>query len=279
MGIPVIHIHGGEETEGAVDNMCRHAITKLSHVHFVAHESFAARVLAMGEDPERVIVSGAPSLDKIHGFTPLTEGQLAERLKISHLRHPLIALTYHPTTLGGMDPGQEAEILFEGLQHFLRQHPEASVIATRPNADEGGNRLQAKLIEFAKLHSQVVLVDTLGGDYFSLLSHADLMVGNSSSGLLEAPSFGLPAVNIGDRQAGRLRGENVLDAPLEAGAIAEAMRSAIRPGFREHLRSVPNPYGDGHAAKIILDSLSRLTPDLKKGHVRKAFFSHVTKVR
>lgn len=269
--IQVVHLHGGEETEGAVDNACRHAISKLAHLHFVAHSAFALRLLAMGEDPKRVIVSGAPALDRLRDFVPIGRSELAARLDLPVLGTPLVALTYHPTTLGGLEAAQEADCLLAGLEPFLVSHPEATVVATRPNADEGGNNIHRAFQSFASAHPQMVLAETLGDAYFSLLHHSDLMFGNSSSGILEAPSFGLPTVNIGDRQAGRMRGGNVYDVPLDAALVYQALETVIQPAVREAAKRIPNPYGDGHASERILQTLLDLMPDLHKGKVRKVF--------
>lgn len=269
--LPILHLHGGEETEGAIDNACRHALSKLAQVHFVAHPSFAARLRAMGEDPARIFVTGAPALDRLRTFQPLPAAELAARLGMASLGSPLLALTHHPTTLGGRASGEEAEILLEGLHRFLAEHPAARVVATRPNADEGGQHMHAALRAFAGGHPALTLVDALGEAYFSLLHHADAMLGNSSSGLVEAPSFHLPVVNVGERQAGRLRGANVLDVPLDPSAVADGLARALDPAFRARLASEPNPYGDGRAAERTLDALLPLAPMLRRGAVRKAF--------
>lgn len=269
--LPILHLHGGEETEGAIDNACRHALSKLAQVHFVAHASFAARLRAMGEDPARVFVIGAPALDRLRTFQPLPAVDLANRLGLTDLGRPLLALTHHPTTLGGRSADEEAWTLLEGLHRFLGAHPGTQVVATRPNADEGGQRMHEALRAFAADHPALTLVETLGEAYFSLLHYADAMLGNSSSGLVEAPSFHLPVVNVGERQAGRLRGANVLDVPLEPSAVAAGLTRALDPAFRARLSGEPNPYGDGRAAERALDALLPLAPLLRRGAVRKAF--------
>ena len=273
--LPVIHLHGGEETEGAVDNACRHAISKLAHLHFVAHTVFRERLLAMGENPARVIVTGAPSLDRLRGFVPMTPAELAARLGVTRFGTPLIAMTYHPTTLGGMEARTEVEIVLAGLDRFLAKHLDATVVATRPNADEGGCTIYSAFQNFAAARPQVILVESLGDAYFSLLRHADLMFGNSSSGILEAPSFGLPTVNVGDRQAGRLRGTNVIDVALDPEAIHRGLCSAVSSkAFAEPQGESVNPYGDGQASRRILTALLEFAPELQRGKVRKPFHSY-----
>lgn len=268
--IPIIHLHGGEETEGAIDNLCRHALSKMSALHFVAHPSFARRLEQMGEDPGRIIVSGALGLDALHLRPLLGEQDLAAHLELPRLPRPLAVFTFHPAPLD-VSARPFTDVL-GALEDWLTEGPGPFLVATRPNQDEGGNRLWDALQAFAAHHpGRVRPTESLGPIYPSLLSHADLMVGNSSSGIIEAPSFGLPVVNIGDRQKGRMRGENVIDVPQQRDAILLAMSTALDPGFRARCKAAGNPYGDGRATERIQEALLRFAPELANLGSRKAF--------
>lgn len=252
--IPVAHLHGGELTFGAVDDAIRHALTKLSHLHFVATETYARRVIQMGEDPGRVHVTGAPGLDNIREIEPLDDAALAGAIGMPLEPAPLLC-TFHPVTL-------EAESTMDQLAALLGALADSGrpVVMTYPNSDPLGRRIIAAIEAFAAAHAVVKVVPDLGTrDYFSLMRRAAAMVGNSSSGITEAASFELPVVNIGSRQAGRLRAANVIDARPERNAILAAIGKATSPGFRATLNGLANPYGDGHAAARIVAAL-RDTP-------------------
>ena len=269
--IPLIHLHGGEETAGAIDNLCRHAITQLASLHFVAHPAFAERLVRMGEPADRVIVSGAPGLDRIRAAGTGTRAELAAALGRTSLGQPLLVFTHHPTTLGGLAPEEEIGQVLAGLERILEERPAAQAVMTQANTDAGGNAINRSLAAFAAARpGQAFLVPTLGPWYFTLLRHADAMVGNSSSGIVEAATFHLPVVDIGERQAGRLRGANVLHAPLEPAAIHAALDRALDPAFRQSLAGLANPYGDGHAVARILDALERRIPEFTPAYLRKS---------
>jgi UDP-N-acetylglucosamine 2-epimerase (non-hydrolysing) len=244
--VPVAHVHGGESTEGAIDEQARHAITKLAHLHFPAAEPFAARLRQMGEEPWRVHCCGAPGLDRLRMLRPLPREALAARLGVP-LSRPTLLVTLHPATLGGRGASDEAAALTAALEHV-----DATIVATYPGADAAYGPVVQALERFAARRSNARLLPSLGDDvYVSLLREVDLMVGNSSSGIIEAPSFGLPVVNIGDRQRGRLRAQNVIDVVAEARAILAGIRRGLAPEFRAGLHGRANPYGDGHAAERI----------------------------
>lgn len=250
-GVPIAHISGGEVTEGAIDNQVRDAVTKLSHLHFVAMPAAAERLAHIGEEPWRVFVTGDPGLDTILGAAPVDRGDLARVLGME-LAAPVIVVTYHPTTLGGSASG-EILALLEALAGVS-----GTLVVTHPNADVGHGHIERALRTFVAGRPAARLFASLGHEVFhGLLAHADLMVGNSSSGIWEAPSFGLPVVNVGDRQKGRIRGANVIDVPADAGAIREGIAKGLAPAFRASLRSTGNPYGDGKAAERILEVLAR----------------------
>jgi len=254
--IPVAHVHGGEISEGAIDNQLRHALTKLAHLHFASAPLHAERIAALGEERWRIHTVGGPGLDRIRTTALLPRDKVAAELGLLD-GHPWLIVTFHPATLEAEAAAAQADEVLAALEGL-----DAAVVLTYPGADTAGRRIIARLEAFAARTPRARLVPHLGDAlYLSLLSHADAMVGNSSSGLIEAPSFALPVVNVGSRQAGRLRGANVIDAPPERAAIAAALASALAPGFRAQLRDVPNPYGDGHAAARIAETLRTVTLD------------------
>lgn len=254
--LPIGHIHGGEVTEGAFDDQIRHAITKLSHLHFVATRKAGERVRQMGEEPWRVHVTGAPGLDLLRQISPLPLAEVERRVGIPLGSGPLL-VTFHPVTLEAAETDTQVAAVAEALA----QLPHAVVI-TAPNADVkyGGIReVWTRLA--ASSQGRIVVCESLGPElYTSLLHHACAMVGNSSSGLIEAPSTRLPVVNIGNRQAGRERGENVVDVPPDTQAIVAAVTAVTDAAFRRRLAEMKNPYGDGNAAGRIVERLQQL-PD------------------
>jgi UDP-N-acetylglucosamine 2-epimerase (non-hydrolysing) len=259
--LPVAHLHGGEVTEGAIDNQIRHAITKCAHLHFVSAEPHARRVAAMGEEPWRIHNVGAPGLDRVRTTPLLSRAELGRRLALDGDDRWLL-VTYHPVTLEYRDTGRHVDELLAALEKI-----DATLVVTYPNADTAGRMVIARLEEFAGRHARVHLVRNLGDDvYLSMLRHADAMVGNSSSGLIEAPSFELPVVNVGARQAGRLRAANVVDVGPERDEILAGIEAALAPSFRTGLRGLANPYGDGRAAERIVRVLRtvELSPALTR---------------
>lgn len=248
--IPVAHIHGGELTEGAIDDALRHSMTKLSHLHFVSAREHGRRLLQMGEELWRITVSGAPSLDNLASVRRLSAGELEARYGLRVTPETLL-VTFHPTTLEYEDAGRQAAELVEALRASGRP-----VVFTMPNADTGGRTIRGHIERYVRSGSSARAVENLGTEgYFSVMALCAAMVGNSSSGLVEAPSFGLPAVNVGNRQRGRIRGANVVDVGYGREEIAAGIRRAVEPGFRESLRGLPNPYGDGNASARIVARL------------------------
>lgn len=252
--VPLVHLHGGEETEGAIDNAFRHALTKLSHLHLVSHVEHARRVVQMGEPGDSVHVVGAPGLDNLHRSDLPDATSLAATLGLE-LRPPVVVVTHHPTTLGGA-AADEARALLAALARF-----DATFVITQPNNDAGAGAIVPLLSAFAAgRRGRATLQPALGeARYFGLMRVADAMIGNSSSGLIEAPIVRLPVVNIGDRQKGRLRGANVVDVPADAEAIAAGLRRALDPAFRAGL-AAESPYGDGHSAARIVSILRGWRP-------------------
>ena len=262
--IPVAHVHGGELSQGAIDDALRHAITKLSHLHFVSTQEAAHRVRQMGEESWRVVVSGAPSLDQVRTASRWSLRELEARVGM-RLEPPPLLVTYHPVTLEDEHAEWQVAELLAALESVERP-----IIFTLPNPDASG-RLIRRLIEaFVEQRPQARLVDNLGTPgYFSMMACAAAMVGNSSSGLVEAPSFGLPVVNIGTRQQGRLRAMNVIDVGYRRQEIVQGLVQALEPACRERLRGMSNPYGDGHAAQRIVERLH--TVDLDGRLIQKRF--------
>ena len=267
--VPIIHLHGGEETAGAIDNTCRHALTKLAHLHAVAHPSFRDRLIAMGERPDRVVVSGAPALDQLLATPLISPAELLRHLGLTQLGSPLLILTHHPTTLADISPQAEINAVLTGTERALVGLDHARVIMTRANADAGGAAINAELAAKAATDRRFILVEDLGSTRFwSLLRHAHMMIGNSSSGILEAPSFQLPVVNIGDRQKGRLRVHTVIDVVPEAPAIANAVRDTLQ---RQRLPSSPiaSAYGDGQAAPRIRIAVESFATESRAARLSK----------
>lgn len=265
--IPIAHIHGGEATEGLIDEAIRHAITKMSHLHFASTEQYAQNLRQMGEEAWRVTVSGAPALDNLNTLELFTVKDFHARFGID-LSVPTALVTFHPVTLEHEDTKHHIQTLLAALGQVGMQ-----VIFTAPNADTHGRIVMDAIHHFVAKHENAYLVKNLGLEgYFSLMKWASVMVGNSSSGIIEAASFGLPVVNIGNRQKGRIHAQNVLDIPTEEGAIVDAMRLAISPPFRQALAGLVNPYGDGHASERIVTGLKNvsLNPMLIKKHFVRA---------
>jgi UDP-hydrolysing UDP-N-acetyl-D-glucosamine 2-epimerase len=248
--IPLAHIEGGEVSEGAIDEQIRNALTKLSHVHFTSTEGARARVIGMGEEPWRVHCVGAPSSDHLCRSELLSFDDIERRLGVG-LSHPAAIVTYHPVTVY-RETTREAEEVFAALERVPGQ-----LLFCYPNADAGSRQLIERVQEFVRTRGRGKLFVNLDPvTYWSLLRQADVVIGNSSSGIMEAASFGIPAVNIGIRQRGREHGENVLHADAKADSILERVRQALSPEFRESLRGMRNPYGDGHAAQKIVQALA-----------------------
>lgn len=248
--IPVAHIEGGEISEGAIDDAVRNALTKMAHLHFTSTDTARARVISMGEEPWRVNRAGAPSLDHITRSQLLTRSQLEQALKIDLKQAPTV-VAYHPVTLL-QNTTEEADALFEALSRIKGQ-----IIFCYPNADAGSHSLMQRTHEFIRKHTDAHVFVNLGAvTYWSLLKQAGLLLGNSSSGIMEAASFALPVVNVGLRQYGRERAPNVLDADPNVDSILDKIATAQSASFQESLRGMTNPYGNGHAAERIVQVLT-----------------------
>jgi UDP-hydrolysing UDP-N-acetyl-D-glucosamine 2-epimerase len=248
--IPVAHIEGGEVSEGAIDDAVRNALTKLSHIHFTSTHLARSRVIAMGEEDWRVHRAGAPSLDHLRRSTLKTREEVEKELGI-HLDRPTILVAFHPATIA-RDTTREADALFSALATLEEQ-----LLFCYPNADAGSRELLDRSQLFIQQHGNArIFINLNPVSYWSLLRCADLLLGNSSSGIMEAASFGLPAVNIGIRQRGRARGRNVLDAEATESSILDRICTARSREFRCSLAGMENPYGDGHAAERIAEVIA-----------------------
>lgn len=270
MRIPVAHLHGGEVTEGAYDDAIRHAITKMSSLHFTATEVYRQRVIQMGESPDTVFNVGAVGLDHLLRTAPMTLTQLSESLG-GNLHRPYFLVTYHPVTMADENPEDTFSALLSALDKFSGYQ----VILTYPNADNGGRRIIPILEDYAYRHpDRVIAVPSLGfRRYLSALRNATAMIGNSSSGIIEAPSFGVPTVNIGARQQGRLAAESVIHSRADAGAIVDAIIKAVSPDFTVRSKSVVNPYGQGDATAQIVKVLEQHSGQFEKHFHDKDFLS------
>jgi UDP-N-acetylglucosamine 2-epimerase (non-hydrolysing)/GDP/UDP-N,N'-diacetylbacillosamine 2-epimerase (hydrolysing) len=244
--IPVAHIEGGEISEGAIDDAVRNALTKMSHLHFTSTDTARARVISMGEEPWRVHRAGAPSLDHLRRSTLLTRTQLEAALNIP-LTNDITVVAYHPVTIF-KDTTTEAAAVFTALASLTTQ-----ITFCYPNADAGSHQLMDRIRTFCATHPNAHLFINLPSiTYWSLLREATVLLGNSSSGIMEAASFALPVVNIGMRQQGRERGPNILDADPTTDSITTQLDHARDSTFRASLQNMQNIYGDGHAAERIV---------------------------
>lgn len=256
--IPVAHLHGGERTEGAFDEAFRHAITKMSHLHFTSTEEYRRRVIQLGEDPARVHNTGALGVDGVVKTKKLGRAEVEKELGCKFLAKNLL-VTFHPVTL----EGGTSESQFRGLLDALDALPDTGLIFTKANADTDGRVINRLIDEFtAARPGRAVGHASLGQlRYLSALAQVDAVVGNSSSGIIEAPSFRIATVNIGARQRGRLRAPSVIDCDPSPESIAEACARALSPEFRSGLARVENPYGRGDAAERMLAILREPLPE------------------
>lgn len=262
-GIPVAHLHGGETTEGAFDEAIRHSITKMSHLHFVAADEYRNRVIQLGESPDRVFNVGGMGIDAIKRIRLLNREELEESIDF-RLGEKNLLVTFHPVTL---DEGASSAAQMTELLAALDEVEDTQLIFTMPNADTGGRGLGAMVREFVEHKPNACVFTSLGQlRYFSCLAQIDGVVGNSSSGLAEAPSFSIGTVNIGDRQKGRLRAESVIDCDPTKSSILKALEKLYSPAFKSTLSSVSNPYGNGGASTDIARVLAEYPLDdlLKK---------------
>lgn len=245
--IPIAHLHGGEATYGVIDEPIRHSITKMSHLHFTATEEYRKKVIQLGETPDRVYNVGAIGVDNIKRLKLLSKEELERELGLKFSNRNLL-ITFHPVTLESNTSEEQLENLLEALASL----EDTTLIFTKSNADTYGRVINQRLEKFTSRLNSAFLFDSLGQlRYLSTLQYVDGMVGNSSSGLIEAPSFKIGTINIGARQAGRIKAASVIDAPPLADDIKLAIDKLYSKKFKEKLRAVVNPYGDGKTAERI----------------------------
>jgi UDP-hydrolysing UDP-N-acetyl-D-glucosamine 2-epimerase len=261
--IPIAHIHGGELTEGLIDDPIRHSITKMSHIHFTAAEEYRKRVIQMGEQPERVFNFGAPGIDNIFKLNLPSKEQLKKDLQID-FDQKVFLITYHPTTLEEGTTKQQIEELLSALDSF----PEVQLLFTKSNADTEGRVINQLFEEYVKKNKHRAKIYTTLGQarYLASLKYCSLVIGNSSSGLIEAPLFKVPTINIGDRQRGRLKAKSVIDCSPSKDDIIRAIKLSQSRDFQNSLKEVTSLYGIGDTAVKIKEKLKEidLTNILKK---------------
>lgn len=251
--IPIAHIHGGEVTEGAIDDAMRHAVTKLSYLHFASTPEYAKRIIQMGEQPGRVFHVGALGVEAVKKRPLLTREELAARFTRLFCR-PYLMVTYHPVTLDKTDVEGQMEALFAALLEY----PAYNCIFTYANADSGGAKINRMIDDFVSRHEHAAVFKSMGQiGYLSALKYTGAVVGNSSSGIIEAPSLHVPTVDIGDRQKGRIAGGSVLHCGAACGEIKEALGRALTEEFRETCRRAENPYEGG-------DTSGRIAAEIKR---------------
>jgi UDP-hydrolysing UDP-N-acetyl-D-glucosamine 2-epimerase len=261
LDIPVAHIHGGEITSGAFDDSIRHAITKMSSLHFVAAQDYARRVVQLGEQPNSVFNVGSLGVENALASKLLSEIDLSKVLKVE-LKKPILLVTYHPTTRSTMSVTEEIDQVLSALENFSY----CTIVFTGVNADPGNNEVSSQITKFVqrdtKLRSQYA---SLGQTkYFSLLNLCDVVVGNSSSGIIEAPAFGKPTVNIGSRQNGRLRADSIIDVNVTKQEIQTAIETAMSPTWRERCARSVGGYKAFNTAQLIADTLKKADLSLHK---------------
>ena len=254
--MPIAHIHGGESTEGAIDEAIRHSITKMAHLHFPSTEFYERRIIRMGEEPWRVIVSGAPALDNLLQMDLTGRDEFEDTFGID-LSEPPLLVTYHPVTLEHEQHLDQVEELLAALSGV-----EIPQVFTYPNADTRSRAIIEKIKEYVADSPRARLVVSLGTrGYYSLMKHCSAVVGNSSSGIVEAASFKLPVVDIGIRQRGRIHAKNVIHVECERDAVLDGVQRALSSSFVESLGDLVNPYGDGHASERIVQRLESVSLD------------------
>jgi GDP/UDP-N,N'-diacetylbacillosamine 2-epimerase (hydrolysing) len=262
--IPIAHLYGGETTEGAVDECIRHAITKLSYLHFTSTSKHRRRVIQLGEQPDRVFNVGAIGIENILNEKLLSKEELESEIALK-LDKPYGLVTFHPITLENNNSAGQ----FEALLQVCQKHEEMKFVFSKANADTNGRIINRMLDESAKRHDHIYVFASLGMlRYLSAMKHCAVVMGNSSSGIIEAPSLGAPTINIGDRQKGRLQADSVINCEPVFSEIEQALQLALRDAFKTRVRNIVNPYGDGNTSgkivNIIIDFLLNGKINIKK---------------
>ena len=252
--IPIAHLHGGETTEGAFDEAFRHAITKMSWLHFTSAEEYRKRVIQLGESPERVFNVGAIGIENIRKMPLMNKDELEKSLGIVFQKE-LLLVTFHPVTL----EDATSEVQFRNLLSALDTIENTTIIFTKANSDTDGRIINEMIDDYTNEHLENTLAFTSMGQlrYLSAMKLASAVVGNSSSGIIEAPSFKVPTVNIGDRQKGRMQARSVINCEPKEESIKEAISQALSEPFKSNIKSMTNPYGNGYVSETILDEIKK----------------------
>lgn len=265
--IPIIHLHGGETTEGAIDEAIRHSITKMSFLHFTSTEEYRRRVIQLGENPERVYNVGSLGVENVLGQPLLSKKDLESELNL-RLDMAYAVVTYHPVTLEDKDVCETVKKFLDALD----RNEDMYYIITKANSDAGGRQINQMLEEYAAHRNNVQVYDSLGMiKYLSAVKYSKMVIGNSSSGILEVPSFGIPTVNVGDRQKGRIRAESVIDCKEDTESIVEAIKKAKTLEFRELCSHVKNPYEGVRTSDTIVEIIKKKLFD-EAVEIKKKFY-------
>lgn len=252
--IPIAHIHGGELTEGAIDDAMRHSITKMSYLHFTSTEEYRKRVIQLGEDPSRVFNVGAMGIEGINNTMIMDEREVKKELNID-LEKKYVLVTYHPETLSENNIKKEVNNLFEALSNF----DELSVVLTKANSDAGGRIINRMIDEYSEKNKNRVVAYTSLGQfrYYNAMKYCAMVIGNSSSGIIEAPTFKIPTINIGDRQKGRIQAESVINCLADKESIIKSINKGLSEEFNNKIRDIENPYGEGDSSQKIMDVIKK----------------------
>ena len=265
--VPIIHCGGGATTEGAADEYYRHAMTKMSFLHFPTTEVYRNRIIQMGEAPERVFTVGSMGIENILQTDFLSKEELGKQIEFP-LTKPFAVVTFHPVTL----ENNTCENQLNALLAACDAHSEMQFIFTKANADNGGDEINRILDDYAKKTENALCVSSLGARrYLSALKYAEFVMGNSSSGLIEAPSMRLPTINIGDRQRGRIQAESIINCEPEKESILKAIEKALSPEFKEFCKTVKNPNGDGDTTRKIVQAIKEFYNN-RDVDIKKSFY-------
>ena len=265
--IPIAHLYGGEKTEGAMDDAIRHAITKLSYIHFTSTDEYRKRVIQLGEEPSRVYKVGAIGIENILNEKLLSKEELAKDLKID-LSKPYAIATFHPVTLEKNSASKQIRELLE----VCREYKDINFIFTKSNADENGRIINKIIEDYEMKNDNIKLFSSLGMTrYLSAVKYSTMIIGNSSSGLLEAPTFKVASINIGDRQKGRIKADSVIDCIAEKTSIKNAIDKAMSIEFKEVLKNTANPYQDLDTSDKIIEVIKKYMLK-EKINLKKTFY-------
>jgi len=261
LDIPVAHIHGGEITSGAFDDSIRHAITKMSSLHFVAAQEYAKRVVQLGEQPDSVFNVGSLGVENALASELMNKSDLSKALNVE-LKNPILLVTYHPTTRSTMSVTEEIDQVLLALENFSH----CTIVFTGVNADPGNAEVSTRIAKFVQRDPKLRSLHASLGQikYLSLLNLCDVVIGNSSSGIIEAPAFGKPTVNIGNRQDGRLRADSIIDVGVTKQEIQTAIETALSPTWRERCAKTVSSYKSSNTAQLIADTLKNAELNLHK---------------